>query len=408
MILYDIIYFMNKKFTLDENSITIPKGTDVVLKSPQKSDDGYILKAGTVGRVQSFYYNTYEIITPGGRKITCQRDQLSVQKQNVLHEISRSHYEWKELKNEIIYEAIVGSRAWGLSDEASDTDKKGIFLLPFSATASIYDAPDEIRNPETDSQYWEVQKAIYQGLRADANTLETLWSPLVTEITELGEELRKKRSMFISRYIYGSFGHYAMSQFKKIHQKLNRYRVQNQIIVIIGEHPDLNMDQVSEILAEKIPVKTPYEAKELITDLYQSLYDRGLLPQRGFDILKEFLKDAPEEEIMPARKYRPKNAYNLLRLLYSGINWMTEGEPLIEVKGIIKKELLSVKKGEIPIEETLKKAHELAERFEKAYEKTSLPEEPDYRSADEFLLLCREHGARKYLNSIDLKPPVTG
>jgi isopentenyl phosphate kinase len=116
--------------------------------------------------------------------------------------------------------------------------------------------------------------------------------------------------MFISKYIYGSFGHYAMSQFKKIQQKLNRYKVQNQIIVIIGEYPDLNMDQVSEILAEKIPCKTPYEAKELITDLYQSLYDRGLLPQRGFDILKEFLKNAPEDEIMPARKYRPKNAYN--------------------------------------------------------------------------------------------------
>ncbi len=388
---------MNKKFTLDENSITIPKGTDVVLKSPQKSDDGYILKAGTVGRVQSFYYNTYEIITPGGRKIICQRDQLVVQKQNVLHEISRSQYEWKELKNEIIYEAIVGSQAWGLSDESSDTDKKGIFLLPFSATASIYNAPDEIRNPDTDSQYWEVQKAIYQGLRADANTLETLWSPLVCKITELGEELRKKRAIFISKYIYGSFGHYAMSQFKKIRQKLNRYKVQNQIIVIIGEHPDLNMEQVSELLAEKMPLKTPYEAKELITDLYQSLYDRGLLPQRGFDILKEFLKNAPEDEIMPARKYRPKNAYNLLRLLYSGINWMTEGEPLIEVKGVIKDELLSVKKGEIPIEETLEKAHELAERFEKVYEKTSLPEEPDYKSADEFLLFCREHGARKYL-----------
>jgi hypothetical protein len=77
---------------------------------------------------------------------------------------------------------------------------------------------------------------------------------------------------------------------------------------------------------------------------------------------------------------------------------MTEGEPLIEVKGIIKKELLSVKKGEIPIEDTLKKAHELAEKFEKVYEKTSLPEEPDYKSADEFLLLCRECSARKYIS----------
>ena len=319
---------MEKKFSLSENNVIIPKGTDVVLRSPQKGEDGYLLKAGTVGRVTGFYYNTYELTLPSGRKVICQRDQLVVQKKNVLEKISRSQYEWSKLKSEIIYEAVVGSCAWGLSDETSDTDKKGIFLLPFLSLSSIYTPPDEIQDPEGDSQYWEVQKAIYQGLRADANTLETLWSPLVTIETDSGKELLRKRYMFVSKNIYGSFGRYAMSQFKKIKQKINRFKLQKEIMGFIEKNREADMDKTAELLCEKGPFKGKkvHEIKELIMDLYQSFYDRGLLERRGFDMLKNYLKKNPGELYM-GRKYRPKNAYNLLRLLYSGIRWMTEGEP---------------------------------------------------------------------------------
>lgn len=388
---------MKKKFTLDENSITIPKGTDVVLKSPHREEDGYLFKAGTVGRVTGFFYNTYELTLPTGRKITCQRDQLAVQKRNVLEKIYVCQYEYKNLKEEIIYEVIVGSQAWGLSDDMSDTDKRGIFILPFPALASIYSPPDEIQDPECDGQYWEVQKAIYQGLRADANTLETLWSPLVLKKTERGEELIKRRDMFVSKNIYGSFGRYAMSQFKKIKQKIQRFQLQNEIIKLIEKNPGLNMEEMCELLCEGIMKdKKLSEAKTLVMDLYQSFYDRGLIPERGFDVLKEYLRNNPGELTL-GRKYRPKNAYNLLRLLYSGINWMKEGEPLIEIRGDMKKELLSIKRGDIPIEDTIKKAQEVAIEFQKAYEETDLPKEPDYERADEFLRICRERAAYRYL-----------
>jgi len=388
---------MNKKFSLNENSMIIPKGTDVVLRSPQRAEDGYMLKSGTVGRVTGFYYNTYELTLPSGRKATCQRDQLVVQKRNVLEKIAKSQYDWNNLKGEIIYEAVVGSCAWGLSDENSDTDRKGIFILPFPVLSSLYSSPDEIQDHKSDSQYWEVQKALYQGLRADANTLETLWSPLVVKETEMGKELRKRREMFVSRNIYGSFGRYAMSQFKKIKQKITRAGLQKEIMEFIGKNPGLAMDEVCELLCAKgiLKGKKVYEAKELVTDLYQSFYDRGLISRRGFDVLKEYLRSG-SPGLAPGRKYRPKNAYNLLRLLYSGIKWMRDGEPLIEVTGNIKKELLAIKRGEVPIEDTLEKAYEVASEFEMAYEKTDLPEEPDYEKANEFLILCREYAACKY------------
>jgi len=392
---------LNKKFQLNENSIIIPKGTDVVLKSSQRAEDGYMLKQGTVGRVTGFFYNTYEVTLPAGRKVVCQRDQLVVQKQNVLEQISKSHYDWMELKENIIYESTVGSHAWGLNDETSDIDKKGIFILPFRALATIYSVPDELKDPETDSQYWEIQKAIYQALRADANTLETLWSPLVTKKTEMGELLIGQKYIFVSGNIYGSFCRYAMSQFKKIQQKLQSFKLQELVIDIIKETPIITLDELSLMICDKkfITGKGAFnKAKDLIIDLYQSLYDRGLIEERGFDVLKNYVLNSPCELIHP-RKYRPKNAYNLIRLLYSGINWMKEGEPLIEVKGEIREELLLIKKGEVPIEDTIEKAHDLAKEFEKAYEVTKLPPEPDYEKADKLLRKCREQMALEHIEN---------
>ena len=62
----------------------------------------------------------------------------------------------------------------------------------------------------------------------------------------------------------------------------------------------------------------------------------------------------------------------------------------------MKKELLAIKRGEVSIEDTLKKSYEVAAEFEKAYEKTSLPDEPDYDAANEFLIMCREKAAYKH------------
>ena len=65
--------------------------------------------------------------------------------------------------------SVVGSVAWGLADESSDRDVKGVFVLPLDEVVGLWEPVDEIRDPLSDTQYWEVQKLVYQGLRADAN-----------------------------------------------------------------------------------------------------------------------------------------------------------------------------------------------------------------------------------------------
>ena len=198
-------------YHFDEHRITLPKGTRVVLKIDLRATDGYLCKAGTIGVVEEAVYDSYTVRTPANRMVACQRDQLAMQRQDQLTALARRQQSWESLKDRVIYSAVVGSTAWGLADDSSDEDIKGVFVLPFEGTVGLWEAIDEIREPTSDIQYWEVQKLVYQGLRADANTLEMLWSPHIKVMTVLGQELLRRRRMFISCHIFGTFGRYAMS-----------------------------------------------------------------------------------------------------------------------------------------------------------------------------------------------------
>jgi predicted nucleotidyltransferase len=86
--------------------------------------------------------------------------------------------------------------------------------------------------------------------------------------------------------------------------------------------------------------------------------------------------------------YKPKHAMHLVRLLYSGIAALETGEIRIDV-GEHREELLRIRSGELSFEEVKRRALELDQRFQEAFERTSLPEQPDYRRVDEFLVQAR-------------------
>jgi predicted nucleotidyltransferase len=399
---------MKRQFHFDEDRITLPKGTRVVLKTDLRAGDGYLCKAGTVAVVIDLAYDSYTVRTPTGRSIEAQRDQLTIQKRDRLKAIASRQHDWETLREHVIYSAVVGSTAWGLTDEASDEDIKGVFLLPFEGWAGLWQPADEIQDPASDTQLWEVQKAVYQGLRADANTLELLWSPHVRVCTELGQALADERRMFVSQNIFGTFGRYAISQFRKMRAAKRRRAVQEVIIEQVQTRPGLTETQLVGQLVGQGGVISPgraarRQATDAIRDLYNSLHDRGLLPQRGFEPLRDYLRSSSsaaaggDPEALGLVPPRWKNAYNLLRLLHSGIRWLSEGEPLIEVTGALRDELLQVKRGEVPLEQVLEQADGLAAELEQAFESTALPEEPDYERADAYLRRCRETTARRHL-----------
>ena len=130
------------------------------------------------------------------------------------------------LYDRVIYRCVIGSRAYGLDDESSDTDRRGVYLPPAELHWSLYGVPEQLENDETQEVYWELQKFIVLALKANPNALECLHSPIVDSATPLGEELLAIRHIFLSKLVFQTFSGYVASQFKKMQSEIrNQGRV---------------------------------------------------------------------------------------------------------------------------------------------------------------------------------------
>jgi predicted nucleotidyltransferase len=211
----------------------------------------------------------------------------------------------------VIYQCVIGSRAYGLEDDQSDTDRRGFYLPPAELHWSLYGVPDQLECEETQEAYWEIQKFLVLALKANPNVLECLYTPLVEKSTPLADELLAMRSIFLSRLVYQTYNGYVMSQFKKMQADLR------------------NQGQV-----------------------------------------------------------KWKHVMHLIRLLISGISVLREGFVPVRVDEH-REQLLAIKRGEVPWEETEKWRVSLHAEFDQALGETKLPERPDYEKANEFLIKAR-------------------
>ena len=386
---------MAQHFGLTGDAVVLPKGTRVVLRRNLLGDDGRLVREASLATVVSVEYNTYRLETPSGVRMTAQRDQITVQKRELLADLGVRQWDYGRLARSVIYSAVVGSRAWGLDNPDSDEDIRGAFVAPFEDSAGLWSVPGEIHDPHHEHGYWEVARFITQGLKGDANTLETLWSPLRRVVTPLGEVLIAERRMFVSMNILGSFGRYAQSQFKKIERTRRRHQGQVELVEAIdtGKVTDAN-GAVRWLKGAFGGSDADWQVE--LKAMLRSLADQGSLSRAGFEDLLAAIADGRGEALQPA-PFRPKNAYNLLRLLYSCRSWLTTGEPLIRVEGAQRDVLLAIKNQQQPIEDTLAMAKAAAAEVEQDAQRSKLPEAPDYDRADAFLRRCRRAAARRAL-----------
>ena len=131
-----------------------------------------------------------------------------------------------DLVERVILRCVVGSRAYGLEREGSDTDRRGVYLPPADLHWSLAGAPPQLQNEATQEVYWELQKFITLALKANPNVLECLYTPLVETATPLGEELLGMRQCFLSRLVHQTYTHYVAAQFRRMQSALrNRGQV---------------------------------------------------------------------------------------------------------------------------------------------------------------------------------------
>ncbi len=215
------------------------------------------------------------------------------------------------LYDRVIFRCVIGSRAYGLDDDQSDTDYRGIFLPPAELHWSLYGVPEQLECYETQEHYWELQRFLVLALKANPNVLECLYTPLVEKTTPLADELLNMRSLFLSRLVYQTYNGYVMSQFKKMQSDL---RNQGQL--------------------------------------------------------------------------KWKHVMHLIRLLISGISVLRHGFVPVQVEEH-REQLLAIKRGEMPWNETEMWRLSLHTEFDRALSESKLPERPDYGQANALLVKAR-------------------
>src|SRR5918999_735630 len=117
--------------------LILPVGTQVVALVEVKGPDGKAAyprgAVGVVVQAPSDYWHSYRVRFPDGFEAALKRQELSI----------LSHYKQAQigqgqgpagalaeysLYDFVIYRCVVGSRAYGLDNADSDTDRRGVYL----------------------------------------------------------------------------------------------------------------------------------------------------------------------------------------------------------------------------------------------------------------------------------------
>lgn len=96
-----------------------------------------------------------------------------------------------------------------------------------------------------------------------------------------------------------------------------------------------------------------------------------------------------EQDLRTTGQLKWKHAMHLIRLLLAGIAALETGEIAVQVAGEHRERLLAIRRGEVPWREVDAWRLDLHRQFDAAFERSPLPERPDYAWANQFLIRAR-------------------
>jgi len=274
----------------------------VVLRNVRGGGSRDLYPKGVVGivvRIPNFDQPTYGIRFMDGSEEAFPGSELALlakYRQPTDHEM-QVHQEQSRYYDRIIYQCVIGSRAYGLSNEDSDVDRRGIYLPKAQDHWSLFGVPEQLECESTQEAYWEYQKFLILALKANPNALECLYSPLVERQEPAVKPLLENRHIFLSQLVYQTFSGYVTSQFKKLQTDI---RNQGQInwkhamhlirLLICGteilknQHVAVDVVQHREMLLQIRRGQTRWDQVDELRKTLQKQFDRAFsttsLPER--------------------------------------------------------------------------------------------------------------------------------
>ncbi len=314
----------------------------------------------------------------------------------------------KHLGAKIILLGLGGSYAYGTNIKTSDVDIRGIALNSKSDLIGMSSFEQRV-NEATDTTIYAFNKIIGLLLNTNPNTIEMLG--LKPEhyllVTPIGKELLDKKKLFLSKRCIHSFGGYATQQLR---------RLQNAIARDTLTQPETEGHILNTIKDMLYDIKTRYEQfedgsiqlyidksvkEELDTEIFMDialnhypLRDYKNLWSEMNNVVKEYSKigkrNSKKDEL-----HLNKHCMHLIRLYMMCLDILEKEE----INTYREKEhdlLMDIRSGIYMHDngnmrqEFWDLLNEYEKRFKYAKENTSLPENPDYKQVEEFVISVNE------------------
>lgn len=341
-------------------------------------------------------------------------------------------------KKHLLLQCISGSKAYGLNNANSDTDIRGVFVLPFSDYYGL-EYIDQVANPSNDIVYYELKRFVELLTKNNPNILELLNTPPDCVLYKHPLLDAIKPEYFLSKLCKDTFAGYAMSQVKKakgLNKKIvnpvdkERKHVSDFCYVTrgIGSAP-LNKWLEMEGYAQEecglvaiahfkdvyalfhqsqfvSPALLGIHSGENANDVRLSSVPPGIEPQAYLTFNKDgysmYCKDYREywdwvavrnesryaSTLEHGKNYDAKNMMHTFRLL--GMAEEIAAHKQVIVKRPDQELLLKIRSGAFQYEELMEMAKERLVRIEQLFERSDLPAMPNLTKAEEILVATRE------------------
>lgn len=350
-----------------------------------------------------------------------------------------------ELKqHHVFFKCIAGSKAYGLDLPGSDTDIKGVFVLPLEQYYGL-DYTKQVNNESNDIVFYELKRFFELLCVNNPGILEMLAIPgdCVLYKHPLFDLLEP--GLFISKLCRKTFAGYAFSQVKRAKglnkkivnpiaaEKLNVldfcYVVKDQGSIPLRKWLEINhlkqqycglanishMKNVYGIYYDSEAAETGGEPsagfrgiirKEDANGVSLSRTPKGVKPlgimafnaeayskycrdyKEYWDWVKKRNEARYRDTIAHGKNYDAKNMMHTFRLLDMAEEIAKEGK--IIVKRPNRKELLEIRTGKFLYKELVAKAEAKLEEIERLFDDSQLPERPDKTKIDPLLIQTRK------------------
>lgn len=312
------------------------------------------------------------------------------------------------LGQNIILIGLGGSHAYGTNNEQSDLDIRGCALNSKEEILTNVNF-EQFVNEETDTTIYSFNKLVHLLSNCNPNTIEILGlkAEHYLYVSSIGQELLDHKDLFLSKRAVHAFGGYATAQLRRLDNKAARLvgqeqretHILNSIESAKVTFPDkyfYHSEDAIRLYVDKA-VQEGYDS-EIFMDINLTHYPlrdyKGMWSEMN-NIVKDYAKIGKRNKNAIEHSKLGKHMMHLVRLYLMCID-ILEHKEIVTYREKEHDFLMDIRNGKYldcnrqPTSDFFELIDDFETRIKYAKENTDLPENPNYKEINEFVMSVNE------------------